>query len=277
MPRVFNRMTRCRQKGFTLIELVTVITVVVIIGAMSTGFISSTVSSYVSTERNLDLAGQADFALRRISRDVRNALPNSVRVTTSGQNSYLEFIPISGAGRYRSGLKLDGSGNFLDFEAADTSFEILGPALDIPPDSKVVIYNLGISGVDAYEGTNTANMTANGNSLQSLTFTATKFPQASPNNRFFTVRGAISYVCDLASGQLLLFTNYTILQFQPSSVASLESLTNKQIVVNGLSACSISYAPGVLQRSGVVTIALRLQAGSAQVNLMHIVTVVNSP
>lgn len=270
-------MFRYHQQGFTLIELVTVITVVVIIGAISSGFITTTVSGYASTERNLDLASQADFALRKISRDVRNALPNSVRVTTSGQNSYLEFIPITGAGRYRAGVKADGSGDFLDFDNLDTSFEILGPPLDVFSGSKLVVYNLGISGVDAYEGTNTADLTVTGNSLQSLTFSATKFPQSSPNNRFFTVRGASSYACDLGSGQLLFFGNYTILQSQPSSIASLESISTRQIVVSGLSACSISYAPGVLQRSGVVTIALQLRDSSALVNLMHIVTVFNSP
>lgn len=265
------------SRGFTLVELVTVITVIMIIGTMSTGFISSSVSSYVSSERNLDLAGQADFALRKVSRDVRNALPNSLRVTTSGQNSYLEFIPIAGAGRYRSGLKSDGNGDFLNFEAQDTSFDVLGPALNIAAGSKVVVYNLGISGVDAYEGTNLSGVTTNGNNLQVVNFSAFKFPQASPNNRFFIVQGASSYVCDLAGGNLLLYSNYTILQSQPSSLSSLESLTSKQIVVSGLSACSISYAAGVLQRSGVVTIALRLQNGGALVNLMHIVTVVNSP
>ena len=35
-------------------------------------------------------------------RDLRQALPNSVRTTTSGSNVYLEFLLTSGGGRYRA-------------------------------------------------------------------------------------------------------------------------------------------------------------------------------
>lgn len=270
-----------RQRGFTLIEMVTVIAIIAIIGTMSTGFIRTSIASYVSTEQNLDLAAQADFALRKISRDVRNALPNSIRVSNVGANQFLEFVPIAGAGRYRAGLISDGNGDFLNFQTADTSFDVLSPGIDISSGSKLVIYNLGVDKADIYyspaSDNNTADITSLGSNIQRITFVSKQFPQASPNNRFFVVRGASSYVCDVDNGELVLYSNYNILQSQPSSIATLDSLTTKQIVVNGVSACSIRYAAGVLQRSGVVTIALRLNRGNASARLMHILTVVNSP
>lgn len=267
--------------GFTLVEMVTVIAVIAIIGTMSTGFIRTSVLSYVNTEQNLDLAAQADFALRKISRDVRNALPNSVRVTSDGTNQFLEFVPIKGAGRYRAGVMSDGNGDFLNFQLADTSFDVLSPALNIAAGSQLVVYNLGVDKADVYyqpfADNNLASITSVGNNLQNIRFVSKQFPQPSPNNRFYVVQGASSFVCDLNNGELLLYSNYAILHTQPSSLATLDSLTTKQIVVSGVSACSIGYAPGVLQRSGVVTIALTLNNRNGVARLMHIVTVENSP
>jgi hypothetical protein len=37
--------------------------------------------------RRAELTDQADVALRRITRDIRLALPNSLRVTTTGHNN----------------------------------------------------------------------------------------------------------------------------------------------------------------------------------------------
>lgn len=278
---MFKAMRKALQAGFTLIEMVVVIAIVAIIGTMSTGFIRSSILSYVSTEQNLDLASQADFVLRKISRDIRNALPNSVRVTSSGGNQFLEFVPIAGAGRYRSGLAANGSGDILDFSATDSSFDVLSPPLDILAGSTLVIYNLGVDKADIYyspaSDNNTASILSAGNALTNISFNAKLFPQASPNNRFFVVRGASSYVCDMSRGELVLYSDYSILQSQPSSIALLDSITTKQIVVSGVSACTIRYAPGVLQRSGVITVALQLNNHNGSARLMHIVTVTNSP
>ena len=59
------------------------IAIVGIIGAMVAVFIRSPVQSYVDSARRAELGDVADTALRRIIRDLRLALPNSVRVTES--------------------------------------------------------------------------------------------------------------------------------------------------------------------------------------------------
>ncbi len=260
--------------GFTLVEMVVVIAVIAIIGTMSVGFIRSSVASYISTEGNLELADRTDIALRRIARDVRNSLPNSMRVSVSGSNSYLEFIPIQGAGRYRSGAS---SGDPLDFTAADTSFDVLGPSVNVSSGNKLVIYNLGIDVSDVYIGNNTAVISTVGNGIQNIGFASKQFALSSPNNRFFIVGGASSYVCDMSTGQLLQYAGYSFSSSQPSSLASLDSLTTKHVVLDGLTGCSIAYSPGVLQRTGVVTITLQVASNGAVVRLVHLVNVVNSP
>ena len=69
-----------RQRGFTLIEAVMVITITGIVAAMVAIFIRTPIQSYFDLERRVEMTDTADTALRRIARDSRLALPNSVRV-----------------------------------------------------------------------------------------------------------------------------------------------------------------------------------------------------
>lgn len=271
LPRV--RLLR----GFTIVEMVVVIAVVVILGGMSLGFIQNAIASYVSTEQNVFLSEMADVALRRINRDIHNAVPNSVRVATDGANSFVEFVPIQSAGRYRSGNNAAGGGDALNFGLADTGFEIFGSPIDIASGSKLVIYNLGIAGADIYEGSNLVDISSVGAGLTSLTFSSKAFGLSSPNNRFFVVRTASSYACDMTNGKLLYYAGYNIQSSQPATLAALNGLATPRVVVDNVVGCSMDYAPGVLQRSGLVTIALHLARNGGVVRLVGVLNVVNSP
>lgn len=275
--RRLMQRTLCSH-GFTIVEMVVVIAVVVILGGMSMGFIQNAIASYVSTEQNVQLSDMADSALRKMNRDIHNALPNTVRVTSNGADSFVEFIPILTAGRYRAGVKADGSGDPLLFTSADTSFDVLGPPVDIAAGNKLVMYNLGIQGADAYEGgANWVTLTSTGNGLSNLTFPAKQFALASPNNRFFVVGNASSYACDMTNGRLLYYDGYGIQTSQPSSLSALNALATPRVVVDNVVGCSMDYTPGVLQRTGLVTIALHLAKNGGVVRLVGILNVVNSP
>lgn len=264
-------------RGFTIVEMVVVIAVVVILGSMSVGFIQNAIASYVSTEQNVFLSEMADVALRRINRDIHNALPNSVRVASDGANSFVEFVPIESAGRYRSGNNATGGGDPLQFALADSSFEVFGTPVDVASGSKLVIYNLGIAGADIYDGSNLVDLSSVGNGLSSLTFAAKTFNLASPNSRFFIVRTASTYACDMTNGKLLYYSGYNIQSSQPASFAALNALATPRVVVDNIVGCSMDYTPGVLQRSGLVTIALHLAKNGGVVRLVGILNVVNSP
>ena len=72
-----------RQNGFTLIELVITLVISTIVVSFVSLFISGPVRGFADQARRARLVDAADAALERIGRDVRRALPNSVRVTTS--------------------------------------------------------------------------------------------------------------------------------------------------------------------------------------------------
>jgi MSHA biogenesis protein MshO len=92
---------RLRQGGFTLTEMVMVIVITGILAGIVAVFIAGPVGGYVDSARRAQLTDAADAALRHLAREVRLALPNSMRVGTDGSNRYIEFIMTSAGGRYR--------------------------------------------------------------------------------------------------------------------------------------------------------------------------------
>jgi MSHA biogenesis protein MshO len=84
--------TATRARGFTLIELVITIAVGSAVVAFMALFIVTPMSTYTAQTRRAMLVDAADSALRFIGRDLRAALPNSVRVSASGSVTALELL-----------------------------------------------------------------------------------------------------------------------------------------------------------------------------------------
>lgn len=91
-----------QSQGFTLIELITVIVIISILVAMSTQLITLPVNSYLNIKRRTTLVDTADMSLRRMQRDIRRALPNSIRITTVSNGVLLELLHTLDGGRYRA-------------------------------------------------------------------------------------------------------------------------------------------------------------------------------
>lgn len=260
-------------QGFTLVELVVVITIVGILAGGVALFIGRPTQSFFDSERRADLSDRADTVLRRMARDIRNALPNSVRVTTSGADSLLEFTPILNAGRYRAEVGTSVADNPLNFsDPTDNSFDVLGTTMTVAGTDALVIYNLGIAGADVYEGSNRRSLNSASNS-STLTFTGGSFPLTSPSSRFYVVSTPVTYACDMVNRELVRYQGYGYLPTQPTSFDS----SLKRILANNLSSCQITYTSGILQRSGIVSINISMIEDSAKVTLMHQINVVNSP
>ena len=156
---ISNRSRRSSgQRGFTMVELVMVIVLTGILGSMSMMFIVEPMRAYVDQSRRAALVDEAEIALRRMSRELRAAVPNSVKVAAGGQS--LQFYNAVAGGRYRaaSGPAGGGSDAILEFDRDDTTFDVIGgfgvPA-GIYATHRLVVYNLGTPGSDMHEAGST--------------------------------------------------------------------------------------------------------------------------
>src|SRR5436305_14924854 len=93
-------------RGFTLVELVAVMAITAIVGAIVATFVRIPLQQYVDAERRATIVDAADTAFTRIKRDLQRSLPNSVRVSDGGGTNvyYLEFLQTRTGGRYRGDL-----------------------------------------------------------------------------------------------------------------------------------------------------------------------------
>lgn len=251
--------------------MIIVIAIVAIVGSMVAVFLRAPLQSYVGQDRRARLADAADTALRRMGRDLRLALPNSVRVTPVGGAFYLEYLGTRSGGRYRA----QGGGDILDFTTADSSFDVLGPGIEMRAGDRIAVYNLGIGGADAWNGDTLADFTGvAGSGVSTIAIAAKQFPLASPGHRFQVVDGPVSYVCDPAAGTLTRYWGYTA---TPGQMTSFAAATPRALLATGVSACSFDYQSGVTERSGLVSVTLSLTAENESVRLYATTQVSNQP
>lgn len=272
-----------RARGFTLIEAIIAITVLGILGGMVAVFIRGPIEAYIDSSDRAVLTDAADAAIRRISRDVQSALPNSFRGPDPASSSCFEFLPVVAGGRYR--VEKD-SGNdvnddILRFTGNDNSFDVLGHrglVAAMGTGHLVVVYNLGIAGADAYAADNTKPITAvtlpaTGGAVANITTSLTKFPFESPGKRFQVIpNNSVVYSC---SGTSLYRSTQAISSTKLAACPS----SGQLLVANvNCAASKFEFEPAVTQRNGVLTISLQLNSASGEaVRLYDQVSVSNVP
>jgi MSHA biogenesis protein MshO len=269
-----------------------VIVITGVLAAMVAVFIGSPVQGYLDTARRAEMTDAADTALRRLAREVRLALPNSLRVGSSATHSYIEFILTTSGGRYRDAADGSTAGNVLDFaNPANKVFDVLGPPINLASGASgdyVVVYNLG----EGYEPANAyaapgpggnraqvSSVAGNTITLADNPFAAASPPLPSPSSRFQVVpfsEKAVAYECPKASpGVVTRYRNYGFNASAPTGPpggSSAIALTN--------ATCDVGYTANVSQRNGLLYIKLTVTDGTAGgegVTVFQQIHVDNSP
>jgi len=281
------QMIRQYTKGFTLIELIMVIVLVGVLSAMTTDIITLPVKSYLDLERRTALVDTAEIALRRMQRDIRRALPNSIRIKTTANSVVMELLHTVDGGRYRHDT---GTGdiacsavgdNILLFNSADSCFDVIGELVNFSEidttNHWLVINNTGSSGANAYEQDNRAALNSSPDFTKTKVFFSKVPPFSSPPlgtapYRFFIVDTPITYQCDLVKNQLIRYQGYTI----TSSQANPPPAGKGHLQADKVAACTFTYIKGTSSRSGLVTLEMTLTDSAGEsARLVHQIHVDN--
>jgi MSHA biogenesis protein MshO len=286
------------SRGFTLLEMVMAIVILGIIGATIGMFIVPAVNAHQAMERRAELVDSAEIALRRMARDIRLALPNSLAITSNAAGFTIELVPTVDGGRYCNGEP--DCNDSLSIGAADNVFDILGcfhnSAFTASPgsgyrlvvgDSTGAVYSgsnvitpsgttislsiwPGTGATPTVCGSASAVATPNSYNRHRVTLSAAHaFPSTSPRQRVYVVKTAVAYVCNMAAGTLTRYDGYAI-GSAPSGAAL---VTNKVATVNG---CSVTSTTGNVQAKGLITLKLALANAGETVSLMEQVQLDNS-
>jgi MSHA biogenesis protein MshO len=239
------------------------------------------IDGYVDSARRAELTDIADTAVRRVARDVRIAVPNSVRFSNCTAPC-VEFIPTKDGGRYRA----DTPGDVLNFGAADPSFDIVGSAITFAANDFIVAGSTQSDGSLPYSTAASGVLRAYAGAAGAQANVSITNPSGFPNTaaldsqRFDVVDGtqrAVTYACigtlgaldasGNGQGQLVRYANYGF-NVAPSGTPP--------VLADKVSACTIQYdVPN--QRFGLLAVRITLTSGGESVTLYNEIHVNNAP
>lgn len=245
----------------------------------------SPIRAGVEGQRRAELADAADTAYRRMARDIRTAVPNSIHLIDANT---IEFIPSKDGGRYAYEEAGD-AGNSISFtSAADKDFDVIGPMFtNINQGDFIVIGNWGFGQVpDAYCPSAGVCNRAEVDSFASPIVTLVANPFASPGGpgptisppgqRFQLVDGAeraVSFHCNAATKQLTRHWNY--------GWASAYTSGSSAVLAENVGSCDFQFVAYHSQTWGLFRLEFTMQhadlAGDAAVQLVYQLYVNNTP
>ncbi len=265
-------------RGFTLIEMVVVIVVSTILLAFVANFMTVPMDAYLAQKRRSEFIGDADRLMRTLASDVRTAVPNSIRFTNVGADSYITLLPAVATSTYKVA-----SGDLMTFPATVHQFVTMGIFANVAP-TYVVIGNLGSAGKDAYQLTNviSGNISiANSASESTVTVNSSggsTFTSPSPSQRVYGVNGPVSYWCSQVNRTVIRYQNHTIAAVAGSPTnpgAWIASGATQSIVASNVGSCFANQDPPVTalaQGGGLLNLTMTLNNPATAANSAETIT-----
>ncbi|NNN44614.1 MULTISPECIES: type II secretion system protein [unclassified Vibrio] len=264
------------QRGFTLIEMVMAIILLGIVGLFLGNIAGQAMGIYATSTSREALIQQGQFMTERLSREIRQAVPNSVIV----ENDCIEFLPIINSGVYSqlphqaSGIKmlplLRSTQDNLMLEAGDrivvypTNPMMLRQSLDpVGPHQQVAELTDKVTFSEA-----------NAHHEVELDFTRlTSFELQSPARRVYVYREPVAYCYLKAEKKIYRYQGYplTLNQLPPQQPNA------KVLMAEKISKANFVEAEPVLQRNGLIKMELTFEDRGEQVRFDHNALIYNAP
>lgn len=262
--------TNSHHAGFTLVEMIFVVVILGIVASIGSGFVVSAVDSYrISQERN-QLVQRGRLVLEQMARELRMALPNSVRVSASGR--CIEFMPVVGAANYQ-GQVADQNNNIApQSQIATGAFTLNGANprhVVIAPFSPADVYTnvapsarvgLGTLGAPPYTAVPLSS--------------SHRFIRNSLNRRLYLAADPVRFCA--SGGSLLRYYNYG---FSTGSLGETNPGGTSALMSHKVDPSGVAFqlSPGSQGRNMAVRMRLIFRGSSATLDLNHQVLIRNVP
>lgn len=272
--------------GFTLLELIIVIILLGVMAVGIAGFITLTTQTYLNVSERDELLSNARFVVERLNREVRNAVPNSIREGSSGGTQCLEFMPITASTVYTDipvAPEISATLRVIPFinEAGD-------PYTCSSCNDSITVYPLAADASDIYDSSLSKVFTIVNYTLpvapdKVATITldsSVTFAQDSPTNRAFIFKQPVAYcisgVADAVEINRYANYNATSAQAFPPNISSVGT---KSLMAKGLLnlAGAFTVQEATLQRNAVVQIKLIFARDGEEMVFDNAIHITNIP
>ncbi|WP_372871514.1 PilW family protein [Shewanella sp.] len=273
-----------QKRGFTLVEMVTVILVLGVLAVGVSSFIIFGTRIFVESSAVEQATGESRYAIERMTRDIRSALPGSLRLGSgsAGSESWqcLELVPIAASSSYLTlGLAPGPAAKTATvFRDAPASAVAEGQWAFVYPLTETDVYgsfpgNLGKRFV-------LQKVTASANSIELEFANAVRFAEASPRQRMYFANQPVSYcVVQVVGGGIGLwrYDNYGFNAVQPDLAVMRGNGRAALMAQNLTSAAPLALHGSTLINNAVVQMDMGFAVNGQTFEYQHQVQTINVP
>jgi MSHA biogenesis protein MshO len=238
-----------------------ILTIVIlgIVAGLGVQLIAPIFSSYSDTKIKDILFQDAKFAVERIARELRNSVPNSIRLTSSNG---IQFTLFSLSSYYSDNTSSDSK-----IKTDNVTFD------NLSINDNLSIYNTNPSHL--YGKSRVYEIIGDNVSSKEI-FLNKDIEEHSPYKRFYRIKFPVTYYLDSITHRLIRTFNYplSLSEYGLGNGVNPDFINTMAVNVSKL---EFEYQPGTLQRNAIVNIYLELEKYNIKVNYSQSIHIRNLP